>query len=87
MESVTIKVQKAMLNEIEKSIKPDYGTKSEFVRAAIREKLKEQRKEKLLQELRKHFGSIKTRTTKKEERRIREEVGKEFAKKFGIDLD
>lgn len=76
-----------MLDEIKKSLKPDYGTKSEFVREAIREKLKKQRQEKLLQELRKGLGSVKIKTTKKEERDIREAVGKEIAKKFGIKLD
>lgn len=40
-----------------------------------------------IKNFRKFFGKAKTKTTYKEERRIREKVGKEFAKKFGIKLD
>ena len=37
-------------------------------------------------DLLKQFGKSKSKTTNTEERKIREKVGKEFAKKFGIDL-
>jgi len=87
MESITIKVPDIMAKEIEIFIKPDYGTKTEFIREAIRNKIKEVRKERALDELKKYFGKAKTKTSYKEERNIREYVGKEFAKKFGIKLD
>jgi len=87
MESITIKVPDIMAREIEIFIKPDYGTKTEFIREAIRNKIKEVRKERALDELKKYFGKAKTKTSYKEERNIREEVGKEFAKKLGIKLD
>ena len=45
MESITIKVHDEMAEEIDKSIKPYYGTKTEFIREAIREKLKKLKKE------------------------------------------
>ena len=87
MESVTIKVHKAMLDEIERNLQPDYGTKSEFIREAVREKLKKQREDKLIQELRKGLGSVKIKTTKKEEQAVRQAVGREIASRLGIKLD
>lgn len=87
MESITIKVEDNLAKEMDLAMKRDYSTKTEFVREAIRDKLKEIRKEKAIDELRKYFGKVKTKTTYAEERKIRENVGKEFAKKFGIRLD
>ena len=87
MESVTIKVHKEMLNEIKKSIKPDYGTKSEFIRDAIREKLEKKRQKELIKHFEKYFGGVKKKTSYKREKEIREIVGKKYAKKFGIELD
>lgn len=87
MESITIKVDDQLAKEIDLAMKPDYSTKTEFIREALREKLKEIRKEKAIDELRKYFGAAKTKTSYKEEREIREKVGKELAKKFGVNLD
>lgn len=87
MESITIKVEDDLAREIDKAMKPDYSTKTEFIREAIRSKLKEIRKEKAMDELGKYFGKAKIKTTSEEERKIREEVGKRFAKRFGIKLD
>ena len=87
MESITIKVEDNLAKEMDTAMKRDYSTKTEFIREAIRDKLKELRKEKAIDELRKYFGKSKTKTTYAEERKIREDVGREFAKKFGISLD
>lgn len=40
-----------------------------------------------IKNFRKFFGKAKAKTSYREERKIREKVGKEFAKKFGIKLD
>ncbi|MEK6934394.1 MAG: ribbon-helix-helix domain-containing protein [Nanoarchaeota archaeon] len=87
MESITIKVEEELSKEIDKAMKPDYSTKTEFIREAIRDKIKEIRREKAIDELKKYFGKAKITTSSKEERDIREEVGKKFAKSFGINLD
>ena len=87
MESITIKVENSLAKEITKAMEPDYSTKTEFIRESIRDKLKQIRKEKAIAELGKYFGKAKTRTSYKEEREIREEVGRTFAKKFDIKLD
>ena len=86
MESITIKVEENLAKEMDKAMKPFYSTKTEFIREAIREKLMALRKEQAVEELKKHFGKAKTKTSYKEEREIREKVGKQFAKKFGINL-
>ncbi len=87
MESITIKVEEGLSKEINKAMKPDYSTKTELIREAIREKITKIREQKAMQELRKNFGKSKRKTTYAEERKAREKVGKEFAKKFGIKLD
>ena len=87
MESITIKVEESLAKEIEKAMEPDYSTKTEFIREAIRDKLKSLRNDKTLQELKKYFGKAKTKTTYAEERQIREQVALELAEKYGIKLD
>lgn len=87
MESITIKVDDKLAKEIDKITKPNYSTKTEFIREAIRNRINEIKKESAMIELMKHFGKAKTKTTYKEEREIREKVGKEYFKKYGIDLD
>lgn len=86
MESITIKVEENLAKEMDKAMKPFYSTKTEFIREAIREKLIALRKEQAIEELKKHFGKAKTKTSYKEEIEIRDRVGKQFAKKFGIRL-
>jgi metal-responsive CopG/Arc/MetJ family transcriptional regulator len=87
MESITIKVEQSFAKEIDAAMVPDYTTKTEFIREAIRDKIKKMREEKALQELRRLFGSSKKKTPLDEDRKIREEASKIFAKKFGLDLD
>lgn len=95
MESITIKVDENFAKEIEKAMTPYYSTKTEFIREAIRDKLREMRLErasekykKELEEYRKKYPPLGARqTTYQEERAIREKVGREYAKKFGIALD
>lgn len=88
MESITIKVEEDFAKEIEKAMKPYYSTKTEFIREAIRDKIKKTKLNEALEEYRKKYprGRVK-QTTYEEERAIREEVGREYAKKFGINLD
>lgn len=87
MESITIKVEEGFALEIEKAMKPYYSTKTEFIREAIRDKIKLQRREEIAERLKKSFGIAKTNTSDEELRVIREKVGKEYAKKFGVTLE
>jgi metal-responsive CopG/Arc/MetJ family transcriptional regulator len=79
MESITIKVEKDMADAINSALKPFYATKTEFIREAIRDKLKQ----RALQKLSENFGKGK-KTTKLTDRQVRELVGKEYFKKHGF---
>jgi len=85
MESITIKVEPALAKEMNKVMHPLYCTKTEFIREAIREKIKKLNIEKELEEYRKTHPSWGAKqTTYAEERRIREEVGNEILKEHGL---
>ena len=73
-----------MFKEIESVIKKDYGTKTDFIREAVRDKIKELRKEKALELLAKNFGKSKKKVSDKELEKAREIVGKRFLKKFRL---
>jgi metal-responsive CopG/Arc/MetJ family transcriptional regulator len=85
MESVTIKVEQGLAREISKAMSPDYATKTEFIREAIREKIEKIKKDKAMYTLMKNFGASKRKTTDAQLRKIREEVGREIAKEHGLD--
>ncbi len=63
MESITIKVETNLAKEIDQAMKSDYSTKTEFIREAIRDKIKEIKKERALYELKKYFGKAKIKTS------------------------
>jgi Arc/MetJ-type ribon-helix-helix transcriptional regulator len=73
--------------EMDEAMSPYYSTKTEFIREAIREKIKNIKKESTLDELKEYFGKAKTKSTLADDRRIRKQVMKEFAKKHGLKLD
>lgn len=86
--TVSIRFEDPFLKKIEKTMKShDYATKAEFIREAIRDKIKDLEKEKALARLEKVYGSSKRRTTDAQLRKAREEAFQEIAKKHGIDLD
>ena len=88
MEIISVKFQEDVLKHIDNSIEQhNFNSRTEFIREAIRDKLKELKKEETLNELQKHFGKSKTKTTFEEDRKIREKVGKEIAGKFVVKLD
>ena len=71
-----------MLKEIEDIIKPDYGTKSEFIRDAIREKLMKQREKTLLKKISRLRGSSKRITSDTELRKVGEKAFEILEKRF-----
>ena len=88
MENVSLKLEPEFLKEIEKIMKNNrYMTKTEFIREAIREKIKNENKEKALKALKENFGKMKhMKTTDEDLERIREEVSQEMMKKHNIKL-
>lgn len=64
METISLKLEEEFLEEIDsKLIKHRYGTRTEFIRDAIREKLSDLEKEQMLNEIGKLQGISKRKTT------------------------
>ena len=58
MEAVSLKLENEFLHDIEKTMKKHrYTTKTEFIREAIRDKIKDLEKEELLMKAKKLYGS------------------------------
>lgn len=87
MESITIKVKDKIAKEIDKATKAHYTTKTEFIREAIRDKIKDLEKEKALLRLEKAYGASKRKTTDAQLKKAREEAAKDIAKDLGVSLD
>ena len=85
MESITIKVENDLARRIGKSMRPHYSTKTEFIREAIRDKIKEIDKQKMLEALSKNFGKAPVKTTDAENRKVREEIAREIMREFGLE--
>jgi len=85
MDIVSLKLDEGMLKRIDKLVKENnYGTRTEFIRSSIREKMSQLEKEELLKQLMALKGSVKTKTSDAELRRIRDEAWKEYAKERGL---
>tara|TARA_Y100000034_G_C6546749_1_gene236070 strand:- start:174 stop:434 length:261 start_codon:yes stop_codon:yes gene_type:complete len=85
MEPVTIKFEDNFLRDIEKiMIKHRYATKSEFIREAIREKVKDLEKEEVLRNVDRLFGSSKHKTTDEDLHKAGERAIQELMKERGI---
>lgn len=83
MEPVTVKFEDDFIREIEKLMKKHrYATKAEFIREAIREKIKQLEEEELLQRVEKLFGSSKHKTTDEQLHAAGEKAFEELEKKF-----
>lgn len=88
MDTVTFKVDKEFARRMEQAMKPLYGTKTEFIRAAIREKIeREKRKAHAFQVIDRAFGKAKTHTSDEEIHRVRERLARELLQEYGIDPD
>jgi len=87
MEAISLKLEKEMLRNIDGSLKRhNFGTRTEFIRGAIRDKLEGLSREELIQKFLKTAGKAKKKTTYEENRRTREQVVREMAKEKGWEL-
>ena len=88
METISFKLQEGILKKIDGLLRAlHFNNRTEFIREAIRDKLNEAEKEKAVSELKKLMGTAKAHISDERHEQIREEVAKEYAKKFGIKLD
>lgn len=78
-ELVTFKMERSFLKEVDLVVKEmNYQNRTEFIRNAIREKMEDARKKRMLEALTRLRGSVKKKTSDKELHRIREEVAQEM---------
>lgn len=76
-----------MLNEIDDKLKKyRYGTRTEFIRDAVRTKLIEFNKDELIKEFLKFNGKAKKKTTSNENKKTAERVLLELAKERGWEI-
>ncbi len=89
METVTLKMEKEMVKEIDSKLKENrYSTRTEFIRDAVRHKLSQMEKELIFKRLEQAKGSLKGKArTDISEEEAREQAAREIAKQFGIELD
>ena len=85
MEAICVKLDERILKNVDNSLKQhNFSTRTDFVREAIRDKLRILEKEKAIRQLEKYFGAAKVKVSNKRHKEIREEVLKERMKKLGI---
>jgi metal-responsive CopG/Arc/MetJ family transcriptional regulator len=79
METVSVKFQEDVLKKVDDKIaKHNFNSRTEFIREAVRDKLKELTKEELMREVMKFYGKGKRKTSSEEELRIKAEAGNEL---------
>ena len=84
MQTVSLKMEDDLLNEIDKKLKKNrYSTRTEFFRDAVRDKLSKLEQEKMLKALDEIYGKFKhKKTTDKKIHEVREKLAKEWEKEF-----
>ncbi len=87
METICLKMDGKLLNEVDKAIKSNgYSTRTEFVREAIRSKLWEMEKAEAIKKLAAARGSLKPKTNISDEE-AGEIAARKILKKHNIKLD
>ena len=85
MDIISLKLDEGMLKNIDKIVKEhNYGTRTEFIRSSIREKMTQLEKDVLIKQLLALKGSVKRHTTDAELRKIREEASEEYMRERGL---
>ncbi len=83
MEAVSLKLDNSFLHDIESTMKKHrYTTKTEFIREAIRDKIKDLEKEEALLRVKSLYGASKRKTTDEELHKAGEKAFKELEKEL-----
>lgn len=81
--TISIRFEDTFLHDIETVMKEHrYSTKAEFIREAVRDKVKDLETEEALMRLEKLSGSSKRVTTKEQMRKAKKEAFEELARKY-----
>ncbi|MBN1376963.1 hypothetical protein JW949_01370 [Candidatus Woesearchaeota archaeon] len=89
MQTISLKIGNKLISQMKKTIDSNgYSTKTEFIREAIRDKIREKEKEMAIRRLEELKGFAKNKhVTDEDLHKTGEKVARKYAKKFGIDLD
>tara|TARA_Y100000310_G_scaffold321445_1_gene379083 strand:+ start:1627 stop:1881 length:255 start_codon:yes stop_codon:yes gene_type:complete len=83
MENVCVRFEKSFIHDMEEVMKGHrYATKTEFIREAVRDKIKDLETKEALIRLEKVYGASKRKTTKEQMRKAKEEAFEVLSKKF-----
>ena len=83
MEAVSLKLEDEFLKDVKKTMKKHrYTTKTEFIREAIRDKIRDLEKEEALLRLEKAYGASKRKTTDEDIHKAGEKAFEDIAKQF-----
>jgi Arc/MetJ-type ribon-helix-helix transcriptional regulator len=86
MDIISIKLDESLNKEMEQVMKPYYTTKTEFIREAIRDKIREEKYKRYIQKVWDNLGKGKgTSKTTMTDEEIRLKIGEEYLKKFNLD--
>lgn len=81
MDIISIKLDESLNKEMEQVMKPYYTTKTEFIREAIRDKIREEKHKKYVQKVWDNLGKGKhLKTTDEDIRNMKKEAFEEFIK-------
>lgn len=84
MENISLKLESKFSKKLERTMqKNGYATKTEFIREALRDKVKELEKQGILKQIEKLFGSSKHKTTDEQLHKAREKAFEELDKELG----
>jgi len=85
METVSLKMEESFMEDLERTMKKHrYTTKTEFIRDAIRNKIKELEKNELILKVRKLYGASKRKTTDEQLHKAGEKAFRELEKEFEV---
>ncbi|MEK6927911.1 MAG: ribbon-helix-helix domain-containing protein [Nanoarchaeota archaeon] len=83
METISLRLEDKFLQDVERVMqKFRFSTKTEFVRAAIRDKIKELEKEEIIKKMGMLAGSSKKKTTDEELHKAGEKAFESLERKF-----
>jgi len=85
MEAISLKLEDTFLNDIEEIMKRHrYTTKTEFIREAIRDKMKQLEREEALLKIEELYGTSKRKTSNKALHKAGEKAFRELEKELNI---
>lgn len=87
VELITLKLEENFLEEVDSTVKRNgFSSRTDFIRAALREKMEKIKLKEDLAMIRANWGKSKRKTTDKEFHAVRERIFNEFAKRLGVQI-